>query len=57
MVRGHFKGRWMMRARLCPMCIDGNCKGCCYLKKNCINYDLIIPPECRTGIYAYKMEE
>lgn len=56
MVKGHFKGRWMMRARLCPMCIDGNCKGCCYLEKNCINYDLIIPPECRTGIFAYKRE-
>lgn len=57
MVKGHFRGRWIRRDRLCPMCINGNCKECCYfLEDHCINYDLIVPPECSIGIYAYKRE-
>mgnify|MGYP007112572052 CR=1 FL=1 len=45
MVKGHFRGHWIQRDR------------CYYLKDHCINYDLIVPPECSIGIYAYKRED
>lgn len=58
MVKGHFKGHWIKRYCLCPMCIDRECKECCfYLEDHCINYDLIIPAECFIGICAYKRED